>query len=129
MSPWDAVAKAAKATRRLNRAISGRRLSDEDLEEIADAVESLAARFDSGAPRDKLEDMLTRPHLAAIYAGQYTPLELEVGDEIEFDPFSIAGRSSKSQKPAWSARERLILCSPVPRREFTAGFKPSLSMK
>ena len=91
MSPWDAVAKAAKATRRLNRAISGRRLSDEDLEEIADAVESLAARFDSGAPRDKLEDMLTRPHLAAIYAGQYTPLELEVGDEIEFDPFSIAG--------------------------------------
>ncbi|MDP7068296.1 MAG: PaaI family thioesterase [Acidimicrobiales bacterium] len=91
MSPWDAVAKVAKAARHLNRAISGRRLPDEDLAEIADAVESLTARFDSGARRDKLEDMLTRPHLAAIYAGQYTPLMLDVGDEIEFDPFSIAG--------------------------------------
>ena len=91
MSPWDAVAKVAKAARHFNRAISGRRLPDEDLAEIADAVESLTARFDSGARRDKLEDMLTRPHLAAIYAGQYTPLMLDVGDEIEFDPFSIAG--------------------------------------
>ena len=31
------------------------------------------------------------PHLAAIYSGQYTPLELEDGDPIEFDPFSVAG--------------------------------------
>ena len=54
-------------------------------------VESLAARFDHGTERNKLDDMLTRPHLAAIYAGQHTPLDLKVGDEIEFDPFSIAG--------------------------------------
>jgi len=35
--------------------------------------------------------MQTRPHLAAIYAGEKTPLQLAIGDEIEFDPFSIAG--------------------------------------
>ena len=35
--------------------------------------------------------MQTRPHLAAIYAGERTPLQLAVGDQIEFDPFSIAG--------------------------------------
>ena len=76
MSSWDAVAKVAEATRRLNKAISGRRLPDKDLEEIAVAVESLASRFDAGFQRNKLDDMLTRPHLAAIYSGQYTPLEL-----------------------------------------------------
>ena len=91
MSTWDAVAEAANAARRLNQAISGRHLPDEALKEIAADIESLAARFESGHERNKLDDMLTRPHLAAIYAGQYTPLDLEVGDEIEFDPFSIAG--------------------------------------
>ena len=49
MSSWDVVAKVAKATRRLNKAISGRRLPDKDLEEIAVAIESLALRFDSGS--------------------------------------------------------------------------------
>jgi len=91
MSTWDALAKTAEATRRLNRAISGHHLPDDALEEIAEVVESLAARFESGAERNKLDDMLTRPHLAAIYAGQHTPLDLKQGDEIEFDPFSIAG--------------------------------------
>ena len=91
MSTWKAVAQVAKASRRLNRAISGKRISDTELEEIAAVVESLAARFDHGTERKKLDDMLTRPHLAAIYAGQHTPLDLKVGDEIEFDPFSIAG--------------------------------------
>ena len=91
MSTWKAVAQVAKASRRLNRAISGKRISDTELEEIAAVVESLAARFDHGTKRNKLDDMLTRPHLAAIYAGQHTPLDLKVGDEIEFDPFSIAG--------------------------------------
>ena len=91
MSTWKAVAQVAKASRRLNRAISGKRISDTELKEIAEVVESLAARFDHGTERNKLDDMLTRPHLAAIYAGQHTPLDLKVGDEIEFDPFSIAG--------------------------------------
>ena len=91
MSTWKAVAQVAKASRRLNRAISGKRISDTELEEIAAVVESLAARFDHGTERNKLDDMLTRPHLAAIYAGQHTPLDLKVGDKIEFDPFSIAG--------------------------------------
>ena len=91
MSTWNALAKTAEATRRLNRAISGRQLPDDALEEIAEAVGSLAARFESGVERNKLDDMMTRPHLAAIYAGQHTPLDLQQGEEIEFDPFSIAG--------------------------------------
>ena len=76
--------------RRLNRALSGRRLPDTALEEITEVVHILADRFDAGTERSKLDDMMTRPHLAAIYSGQYTPLDLEVGEEIEFDPFSLA---------------------------------------
>ncbi|HJM21186.1 MAG TPA: PaaI family thioesterase [Acidimicrobiales bacterium] len=91
MSTWDAVSRAAAAMRRLNRALSGRRLPDDTLEEVSVAVHDLADRFDAGTKRSKLDDMMTRPHLAAIYSGQYTPLELAVGEEIEFDPFSLAG--------------------------------------
>ncbi|MCH2625900.1 MAG: PaaI family thioesterase [Actinomycetota bacterium] len=90
MSTWDAVSRAASAMRRLNRALSGRRLPDTALEEITEVVHVLADRFDAGTERSKLDDMMTRPHLAAIYSGQYTPLDLEVGEEIEFDPFSLA---------------------------------------
>lgn len=91
MSTWDAVSRAASAMRRLNRALSGRQLPDEVLDEITGTIHDLGDRFSTGTDRSKLDDMLTRPHLAAIYAGQYTPLDLEVGEEIEFDPFSIAG--------------------------------------
>ena len=91
MSTWDAVGRAASAMRRLNRALSGRRLPDDALDEITETIHDLADRFDVGTERSKLDDMMTRPHLAAIYAGQYTPLELAVGEEIEFDPFSLAG--------------------------------------
>lgn len=62
-----------------------------DLDEIADTVGALADRFEGRTPRIKIDDMMTRPHLAKIYSGDPTPLDIEIGDDIEFDPFSIAG--------------------------------------
>ena len=67
------------------------RIDDAELDEIADAVEALADRFEGGTPRIKFDDMMTRPHLARIYSGEHTPLQIEIGDDIEFDPFSMAG--------------------------------------
>ena len=91
MTNWDALATAAAASRRLNRCLAETRLRDEETNEIATALDQLADKFAAGSQRDKLDDMLTRPHLAAIYNGKHTPLNLSPGDEIEFDPFSIAG--------------------------------------
>lgn len=91
MTQWDAFETVATATRRLNRALTAHRAADEELEAAALIIENLAQRIEAGTPRVKLDDMMTRPHLAAIYAGQHTPLTLTDGDEIEFDPFSIAG--------------------------------------
>ena len=91
MTNWDALATAAAASRRLNRCLAETRLRDEETNEIATALHKLADKFVAGSQRDKLDDMLTRPHLAAIYNGKHTPLDLNPGDEIEFDPFSIAG--------------------------------------
>ena len=91
MTNWDALATAAAASRRLNRCLAETRLRDEETNEIATALDQLADKFAAGSQRDKLDDMLTRPHLAAIYNGKHTPLDLSPGDEIEFDPFSIAG--------------------------------------
>jgi hypothetical protein len=91
MNNWDALATAAGASRRLNRCLAGTRLGDEEINEIAAVLDKLVDRFVAGSQRDKLDDMMTRPHLAAIYNGKHTPLDLSPGDEIEFDPFSIAG--------------------------------------
>lgn len=91
MKNWEATERAAKAARGVNVAISGRAIDDGDLDDLAGELEKLAARFGDRAARDKLTDMMTRPHLARLYNGESVPLELEVGDAIEFDPFSIAG--------------------------------------
>ena len=91
MTNWDALATAAAASRRLNRCLADTRLRDEETNEIATALDELADKFVAGSQRDKFDDMMTRPHLAAIYSGKHTPLDLSPGDEIEFDPFSIAG--------------------------------------
>ena len=91
MKNWEATERAARAARGLNVAISGRAIDDGDLDGLADELERLASRFGDHAMRDKLGDMMTRPHLARLYNGESGPLELEVGDAIEFDPFSIAG--------------------------------------
>lgn len=88
---WSAVERAAAAMRRLNQALANRRVGDEVLDEITGSVEALSARLEQGALRVKLDDMLTRPHLREIYEGQYFPLPLADGEEIEFDPFSIGG--------------------------------------
>jgi hypothetical protein len=91
MSDWDATERAAGALRGLNRAFNGVRIDDDALERLAVEIDALTARFATGTPRDKFEDMQTRPHLQQLYAGIHAPLDLEVGDPIEFDPFSIAG--------------------------------------
>ena len=88
---WSAVERAAAAMRRLNQALANRRVDDEVLDEITATVEATAARLEQGTLRVKIDDMLSRPYLREIYEGQYFPLPLEPGDEIEFDPFSIGG--------------------------------------
>ncbi len=91
LTDWSVVARAAAAVRRLNRALANRRIDDAELDEVTAVLESAAARLEQGALRDKLNDMLSRPYLREIYGGQYFPLPLEPGEEIEFDPFSIGG--------------------------------------
>ncbi|WP_419551630.1 PaaI family thioesterase [Candidatus Poriferisodalis sp.] len=88
---WSAVERATAAMRRLNQALAGRRVKDEVLDEVTAAVTAAADRLEQGTLRVKLNDMLSRPYLREIYEGQFFPLPLEVGDEIEFDPFSIGG--------------------------------------
>ena len=88
---WSAVERAAAAMRRLNRALANRRVDDAMLDDVSATVEAAAARLEQGTLRVKLDDMLSRPYLREIYEGQYFPLPLEPGDEIEFDPFSIGG--------------------------------------
>lgn len=77
--------------RRLNRALAGRRVDDALLDEVAVVIDATAERLEHGTLRVKLDDMLSRPYLREIYEGQYFPLPLGPGDEIEFDPFSIGG--------------------------------------
>ncbi|HCB33635.1 MAG TPA: hypothetical protein DEP66_00290 [Acidimicrobiaceae bacterium] len=91
MSQWDAVGEAAAAARRVNRALAGRRVDDAQLVEIARSLNDAADVLEAGEPRVKLDDMLTRPHLAEIYAGRYAPMPVADGEELEFDPFSIGG--------------------------------------
>ncbi|MCY4517015.1 MAG: PaaI family thioesterase [Acidimicrobiaceae bacterium] len=88
---WSAVERAAAALRRLNQALTNRRVEDGVLDEITASVEANAARLEAGTLRVKIDDMLSRPYLREIYEGQYFPLPLSDGDEIEFDPFSIGG--------------------------------------
>jgi uncharacterized protein (TIGR00369 family) len=52
-------------------------------------VDELADALAAHPPRDKAEDMATLTDLAAAMAGR--PLPLEVGDAVEFDPFSAGG--------------------------------------
>ncbi|WP_420625073.1 PaaI family thioesterase [Candidatus Poriferisodalis sp.] len=88
---WSAVERAAAAMRRLNQALAGKQVRDEVLDEVTAAVTAAADRLEQGTLRVKLDDMLSRPYLREIYEGQFFPLPLEVGEEIEFDPFSIGG--------------------------------------
>ena len=88
---WSAVERAAVAMRRLNQALTGRRVDDAVLDEVTATVTAAADRLEQGTLRVKIDDMLSRPYLREIYEGLFFPLPLEVGDEIEFDPFSIGG--------------------------------------
>ena len=91
MKDWSATRRAAAALTRLNQVMAGTQLTDAELDSLANEADALTARFEGGAPRAKLDDMMTRPHLARLYRGEHAPLQLEIGDAIEFDPFSIAG--------------------------------------
>ncbi len=88
---WSAVERAAAAMRRLNRALANRRIDDHVLDEITATIETAARQLEQGTLRAKLDDILSRPYLREIYENQYFPLPLAVGDEIEFDPFSVGG--------------------------------------
>lgn len=88
---WSAVARAAAAARKLNRTIAARQLDDSAAAAIADVLETAVERLGVTEPRNKLDDMLSRPYLREIYQDKLFPLPLEVGDEIEFDPFSLVG--------------------------------------
>ena len=85
------MAKAAAATRRINKALSNKKPTDEQLERTATELNALADVLEQGSPRSKFDDFLTRPHLGEIYEGQFAPIPAEDGDELEFDPFSIGG--------------------------------------
>lgn len=88
---WSALEEACLGMRRLNEAIAAHHADDDEWRRLGREATEMARRLEAGPPRDKLEDMATRPHLARLYAGQHSPLEVEVGEEIEFDPFSLAG--------------------------------------
>ncbi len=88
---WSAVARAAAAARKLNRTLAARQLDDSAAARLADTLEDALDRIGQTPPRSKLDDMLSRPYLREIYQDKLFPLPLDVGDEIEFDPFSLAG--------------------------------------
>lgn len=88
---WSALARAAAAARRLNRALAARQLDEAAANAIATTLEATLEGLGPTEPRSKLDDMLSRPYLREIYADKYFPLPLGPGDEIEFDPFSLAG--------------------------------------
>ncbi len=88
---WQPLAETAAAARRVNSALSGRKTDDALLAHSTTVLNELADELEKGDLRVKLDDFLTRPHLAEIYAGQFRPIPVENGEEIEFDPFSIGG--------------------------------------
>lgn len=91
MREWSALEDAAGAMRRLNRAIAGRDVSDETRRDVARVIGGLADALATQPARDKDEDMATFVDLTAAMTGR--PLAVEVGEPLEFDPFSAgAGR-------------------------------------
>ncbi|MFM7537594.1 MAG: PaaI family thioesterase [Acidimicrobiales bacterium] len=85
---WAAMAEAAAALRRVNRAFAGRLASDDELRSLAAAADALAARLESGAPRSK---ELTMGTALGIAPGSVAPPATPVGDELEFDPLGAGG--------------------------------------
>ena len=91
MKDWSALEEAAQSMRRLNRAVAGFHAPEEELRNLARIATEIASRLESGDRRVKLGDMMTVPQLAAGFEGR--PAPVDIGDELEFDPFSAgAGR-------------------------------------
>lgn len=87
MNDRSALAEAAEAMRRLNRAIGGRIIDDDTLIDAARFANSLAHRLEQGAIRSKLDDFASLPWLAAMMNGEVP--DISIGDALEFDPFSV----------------------------------------
>ncbi len=85
---WAAMAQAAAALRRLNRAFAGHVADDHELRALATAADELAARLEPGPPRSK--ELLMGPALG-IAPGSVAPAATPVGEELEFDPLGAGG--------------------------------------
>jgi acyl-coenzyme A thioesterase PaaI-like protein len=85
---WAAMAQAAAALRRLNRAFAGRVASDDELRSLAATAGALASRLESGAARSKEQVMGAA---LGITPGSVAPGATPVGDELEFDPLGAGG--------------------------------------
>ena len=86
MSDWSALAEAADNLRRLNRAVAGRYVADNELRQVARAAGEFADRLEAGALRSKLQDFATIPWLVEMLDGGEP--DIPVGAVLEFDPFS-----------------------------------------
>jgi len=86
---WDALEEAAAAMRRLNRAVATHDLSDAELRELTQRANELAGRFEAAPAREKRADMMAMAHWADMREGR--PAAIEVGQRLEFDPFSAGG--------------------------------------
>jgi len=84
MTDWAAYADAAQALRRLNRAFSGFVVGADELRDVTSAAHKLADLLEAGQPRSKEDDAL---RLNAAYDASATA----VGEQLEFDPFSVGG--------------------------------------
>lgn len=87
MAGWSAIEDVAGAMRRLNRAVAGRHASDAELAAVAEAAHALAERLEAGPARDKEADMAA----LALWPMDGGPRPVAVGEQLEFDPFSVAG--------------------------------------
>lgn len=86
---WEPLALVTRALRRLNGAVVNHGASDEALVELAHVVDAHAAQVETGAPRVRATELMSFPHMRAIRDG--TKGFVQVGERVEFDPFSLGG--------------------------------------
>ena len=83
-----ALEELTAGMRRLNRAVAGRRASDDELRALARTVTSLAERLEAGETRPKDEAMARALGIDHALAPPPPP---GVGEVVEFDPFGLGG--------------------------------------
>jgi len=85
---FAALAGAASALRRLNRAVAGHHADDALLHEVARTAHLLAGRLEVGEPRSKVDDMARALGITGGFDAAPPP---PVGSVMEFDPLGIGG--------------------------------------